>query len=245
MATARSDMKGYFKQKKKGGSTISKPSPKLAKKTPPTPYIGVDLVQPPALVADEASLDHQDERDENEEVLRQFDINMKYGPCIGMTRLERWNRANKLGLNPSKEVEELLKSGKVLSECLWDGWRLSAPTIMNHPVAQLSSWLQIVTNIIMRSGMPYGGSYHWPSNREHIILELFLITIFIEVLVNPLPGIRRHAWEELHSINTLPDVLHLLLLERLEQVVSRSMLSPEDISVTGMSSSSPASNSIT
>ena len=28
----------------------------------------------------------------------------EYGPCIGMTRLERWERAKSLGLNPPTEV---------------------------------------------------------------------------------------------------------------------------------------------
>jgi hypothetical protein len=28
----------------------------------------------------------------------------EYGPCVGMTRLERWDRAASLGLNPPEEV---------------------------------------------------------------------------------------------------------------------------------------------
>ena len=28
----------------------------------------------------------------------------EYGPCVGMTRFERWERAKSLGLNPPKEV---------------------------------------------------------------------------------------------------------------------------------------------
>ena len=27
-----------------------------------------------------------------------------YGPCVGMTRLQRWERAKKWGLNPPEEV---------------------------------------------------------------------------------------------------------------------------------------------
>lgn len=67
------------------------------------------------------NFDLSDDYDQNEEVLRQFDMNMAYGPCIGITRLDRWNRASKLGLNPPKEVENLLTSDKVRSESLWDG----------------------------------------------------------------------------------------------------------------------------
>ncbi|KAI5385770.1 hypothetical protein KIW84_072395, partial [Lathyrus oleraceus] len=57
---------------------------------------------------------------ESESVLRQFDMNTVYGPCIGMTRLARWERAVNLGLNPPQEIERLLKSGKVQQESLWD-----------------------------------------------------------------------------------------------------------------------------
>jgi len=57
---------------------------------------------------------------EAEAVLRQFDMNMKYGPCMGMTRLARLERAVKLGLNPPQEIAELLKSGNVQQESLWD-----------------------------------------------------------------------------------------------------------------------------
>lgn len=126
MATARANMKGYFKQAKKGNTGISKPSAKTTKsttkKTPShSASVGSDVVQPPALVSHHGSLDLQVEYDADEEVLRQFDMNMAYGPCIGMTRLDRWNRANKLGLNPPKEIETLLKAGNARSDCFWDG----------------------------------------------------------------------------------------------------------------------------
>lgn len=54
-------------------------------------------------------------------MLRQFDMNMAYGPCLGIPRLARWERAQKLGLNPPKEIGDLLKGGKVKLECLFDG----------------------------------------------------------------------------------------------------------------------------
>ena len=37
-------------------------------------------------------------------MLRVFDNTYDYGPCVGMTRLERWERAEALGLNPPAEV---------------------------------------------------------------------------------------------------------------------------------------------
>lgn len=48
-------------------------------------------------------------------------MNMAYGPCIGMSRVARWERASKLGLNPPGDVGQLLRTGKVGGESLWDG----------------------------------------------------------------------------------------------------------------------------
>lgn len=59
--------------------------------------------------------------DEHEEMVGQFDMNMAYGPCLGLTRLARWERARRLGLNPPEDIERLLKAGKVGPDCLWDG----------------------------------------------------------------------------------------------------------------------------
>lgn len=39
-----------------------------------------------------------------------FDRNYDYGPCIGVTRLERWERAQAMGLNPPLEVLSRLNS---------------------------------------------------------------------------------------------------------------------------------------
>ncbi|KAF2288071.1 hypothetical protein GH714_004264 [Hevea brasiliensis] len=62
-----------------------------------------------------------DDHDKHEELFRQFDMSMAYGPCLGMIRLARWERAQRLGLNPPIEIEGLMKDGKVNSDCLWDG----------------------------------------------------------------------------------------------------------------------------
>lgn len=56
----------------------------------------------------------------DEEILNRFDMNSKYGPCVGITRSERWDRANALGLNPPKNVKRLLlKGGAELENNLW------------------------------------------------------------------------------------------------------------------------------
>jgi len=57
-------------------------------------------------------------------LLRSFDLNNAYGPAVGLTRLERWERAENLGLNPPSNILEILKSnGKDPSivESLFDG----------------------------------------------------------------------------------------------------------------------------
>ncbi|KAJ8547127.1 hypothetical protein K7X08_010713 [Anisodus acutangulus] len=124
---SKSDMKGYYKQKKMSGGITKQSKSKSSStstKNSTTPNnvaaIGSNIAQPSALIS-HGSLDLQDNYDQNEEVLRQFDMNMVYGPCLGMSRLDRWERAKKLGLNPPTDVERLLRSSKVQNESLWDG----------------------------------------------------------------------------------------------------------------------------
>ncbi|KAF5450575.1 hypothetical protein F2P56_030910 [Juglans regia] len=119
MAARSENMKGFYRQRKQSGvmkkplhpSSSSNKSPKHSA------TFGSDV---PALLS-HGSPDLKDEYDESEEVLRQFDLNMAYGPCLGMTRQARWERARRLGLNPPDEIERLLKAGKVEPQCLWDG----------------------------------------------------------------------------------------------------------------------------
>ncbi|KAK9075037.1 hypothetical protein SSX86_003356 [Deinandra increscens subsp. villosa] len=115
------DMKGFYKQKKKNAG-ISKPSSAKSKsKSKNAASFESNLAQPPALVA-HGSLDLQENRDAHEEILRQFDMNMVYGPCVGMKRIDRWNRASSLGLSPPDDVYSLLTSAadEVCTESLWD-----------------------------------------------------------------------------------------------------------------------------
>ncbi|KAK9994155.1 hypothetical protein SO802_023858 [Lithocarpus litseifolius] len=121
MATTSGNIKEFYRQRKKSG--VSKPSnskisTKKSLKNAAT--FGSDITQPSALIS-HGSPDLQDDYDENEDMLRKFDMNMAYGPCLGMTRLARWERARSLGLNPPEEIEGLLKAEKVRADCLWDG----------------------------------------------------------------------------------------------------------------------------
>ncbi|XP_058086775.1 uncharacterized protein LOC131233928 [Magnolia sinica] len=115
---ASGDIKGFYRQRKSGKASASKKSSR-SKAAKAGVSLGSDPVQSPALVSH--SFDLQGDYDKHEEVLRQFDMNMAYGPCLGLSRMERWERANNLGLNPPKDVESLLKGGNVAVVCLWDG----------------------------------------------------------------------------------------------------------------------------
>ncbi|KAJ6291831.1 hypothetical protein OIU76_023842 [Salix suchowensis] len=121
MATASSNIKGFYRQKKKE-SGIRKPTSTKSDKSSllHAATLGSDFTPPSARVP-HGSPHLKDDYDKNEDVLRQFDMNSAYGPCLGMSRLARWERAQRLGLNPPKEIEGLLKGKEVRSECLWDG----------------------------------------------------------------------------------------------------------------------------
>ncbi|XP_042615383.1 DNA polymerase delta subunit 4-like [Cyprinus carpio] len=48
---------------------------------------------------------------EREQVLRElkkFDMHQKFGPCTGISRLQRWERAALHGLNPPQDIKDIL-----------------------------------------------------------------------------------------------------------------------------------------
>lgn len=47
---------------------------------------------------------HVDDLSVGEKVLRYFDVSSQFGPCVGIQRVKRWQRAERLGLNPPIEV---------------------------------------------------------------------------------------------------------------------------------------------
>ncbi|KAI0518156.1 DNA polymerase delta, subunit 4-domain-containing protein [Xylaria bambusicola] len=51
---------------------------------------------------------HQEDLSLAEKILRYWDVSSQYGPCVGITRLKRWHRADRLGLNPPVEVLAVL-----------------------------------------------------------------------------------------------------------------------------------------
>ncbi|KAH9057458.1 DNA polymerase delta, subunit 4-domain-containing protein [Lactarius vividus] len=63
-------------------------------------------------------------------ILRIFDLSYEYGPCVGVTRMERWERASALGLDPPVEespaVREILmtkegsEDARLIQNALYD-----------------------------------------------------------------------------------------------------------------------------
>mmetsp|Transcript_41576 Transcript_41576/g.79450 ORF Transcript_41576/g.79450 Transcript_41576/m.79450 type:complete len:103 (-) Transcript_41576:1426-1734(-) len=70
-----------------------------------------DAQQAPSLVSEE----------EIEEVLKAFDLASRYGPCAGIPRIVRWERANRLGLNPPQIVKSYLDQHAGHQGSLWEG----------------------------------------------------------------------------------------------------------------------------
>lgn len=61
------------------------------------------------------------------QMLKNFDLTLEYGPCTGITRLERWERAQKHGLNPPEEIRDILLKNEDKEEytlCLWKDYEL-------------------------------------------------------------------------------------------------------------------------
>mmetsp|Transcript_26588 Transcript_26588/g.36716 ORF Transcript_26588/g.36716 Transcript_26588/m.36716 type:complete len:124 (+) Transcript_26588:125-496(+) len=59
-----------------------------------------------------------------EDQLKAFDLCQKFGPCVGVSRLERWERAHRFGLQPSSHIREFLlsiESSDPKSHSLWEG----------------------------------------------------------------------------------------------------------------------------
>ncbi|KAL7889677.1 hypothetical protein AOLI_G00019350 [Acnodon oligacanthus] len=59
--------------------------------------------------------------------LRKFDLDWRFGPCTGISRLQRWERAALHGLDPPQEIKDILLKEKMDPEythCLWRDYPL-------------------------------------------------------------------------------------------------------------------------
>ncbi|SNX81860.1 related to DNA polymerase delta subunit 4 [Melanopsichium pennsylvanicum] len=59
---------------------------------------------------------HIDHENRIQQILRVFDLDPNYGPCMGMSRLERWQRAKDLDLDPPQEIHDILTTKQGVSE---------------------------------------------------------------------------------------------------------------------------------
>lgn len=59
--------------------------------------------------------------------LKTFDLTLRFGPCVGLSRMTRWNRAKELGLDPPQEIKMLIEDNALkrrvgllqVERCLW------------------------------------------------------------------------------------------------------------------------------
>ena len=65
--------------------------------------------------ARQGTIGWESESDE-EVILRKFDMNLAFGPCTGVSRLERWERAERNGLHPPTYIKQLLEQQVFLEQ---------------------------------------------------------------------------------------------------------------------------------
>uniref|UniRef100_A0ACD5ZVC1 Uncharacterized protein n=1 Tax=Avena sativa TaxID=4498 RepID=A0ACD5ZVC1_AVESA len=110
------DVKSFFRQQKaRSGAAAAKPTGGVSKKA-----AHHNQKQAAALLLNPTS-DHVDAADarkeeDRERKPREFDMDMRYGPCLGLTRAQRWHRAAALGLAPPSYA--LCSDDQ---PCLWEG----------------------------------------------------------------------------------------------------------------------------
>lgn len=97
---------------------VSSKKLKVTPAAPPSCTDDAELLSPRNVDADGAALeraagprlsDITQVAAERDAQLRAFDHELKYGPSVGVTRLERWQRAKMYGLEPPPSIPELLQ----------------------------------------------------------------------------------------------------------------------------------------
>ncbi|XP_034400272.1 DNA polymerase delta subunit 4 isoform X2 [Cyclopterus lumpus] len=108
MTTKRGLITDSFKVVKKARNGVKR------EKRPPTP---------PPQKEPESEMAHEEELQR----LRQFDLDWRFGPCTGISRQQRWERAKRHGLSPPEEVRDLLlqtHTGPDYNLSLWSEYPL-------------------------------------------------------------------------------------------------------------------------
>lgn len=97
--------------KKQKDSSIK--SKTIKKNTKAQTKISFSISKQPSISQEKRTKDKEHEKVptlEELEQLKQFDMNMKYGPFIGIRRMERFQRAKKLQLDPPKNIKIILEA---------------------------------------------------------------------------------------------------------------------------------------
>ncbi|CAM0911152.1 unnamed protein product [Alopecurus aequalis] len=110
------DVKSFFRQQKaRSGGEATKPTGGVYKKAAQLPQ-----KKPAALLHPTpdhvVGADARREEEGRDRKAREFDMDMRYGPCLGLTRAQRWHRAAALGLAPPSYA--LCSDDQ---PCLWEG----------------------------------------------------------------------------------------------------------------------------
>ncbi|GJN39586.1 hypothetical protein PR202_gb28712 [Eleusine coracana subsp. coracana] len=119
--TRSGDVKSFFRQQKARTGAATKPtggvSKKAAQHQKAAPAVLVHSV-PDHSADGDARRRQEEEEEERERAAREFDMDMRFGPCLGLTRAQRWRRAAALGLAPPPALVALCADDQ---PCLWEG----------------------------------------------------------------------------------------------------------------------------
>uniref|UniRef100_A0A0D9X4Q7 DNA polymerase delta subunit 4 n=1 Tax=Leersia perrieri TaxID=77586 RepID=A0A0D9X4Q7_9ORYZ len=113
------DVKSFFRQQKAHAGSV-KPTGGVSKKAA-QPQQPRHHHKPAAQDLDgdaEDAMRRTRVEEEEERMGREFDMDMRYGPCLGLTRAQRWRRAAALGLVPPPAVIAVCSDDQ---PCLWEG----------------------------------------------------------------------------------------------------------------------------
>lgn len=83
--------------------------------------------QTPVAKAEIEEVETVDPNQQDLDFLRQFDLDSRFGPSTGISRLERWERAAKFGFDPPKEVRDVIlqhKDDTKYTESVWFGMKI-------------------------------------------------------------------------------------------------------------------------
>ncbi|CAO2176361.1 unnamed protein product [Urochloa humidicola] len=111
------DMKSFFRQQK-AHTAATKPTGGVSKKAAAHQKATPALHVLPATDHGTDERKRQEQAEERERAAREFDMDMRYGPCLGLTRGQRLRRATALGLAPPPALLALCADDQ---PCLWEG----------------------------------------------------------------------------------------------------------------------------